>query len=129
EPHQKIRARRMRHALDWSMHMSRRSSPDLLRPAENVLPSEVREYRWARAVQDAEVALDKEDQGEAQYALLAVLSLEAGLSAREALRTAFGSRAMAGSPAIDLDAQVLRRPEVLPPNCFIPEEGDERWVP
>ena len=129
EPHQEIRARPMRHALDWSMHMSRRSSPDLLRPAENVLPLEVREYRWARAVRDAELALDKEDQDEAQYALLAVLSLEAGLNAREALRTAFGSRAMAGSPAIDLDAQVLRRPEVLPPNCFIPKAEDERWVP
>lgn len=129
EPGKEIRNKPMRHALDWSVHMSRRSSPDLLRPVENVLPPEIREHRRRRAVRDAELALAKDDVLEAQYAILAILSLETGLSAKEALQTAFGTNVVSKSPVIDLDAHALRRPELLPPNSFLPKEGDDRWIP
>ena len=129
DPGMPIPKKRVREAIDWSVHMSRRSSPDLLRAAENVLPPRVRERQWRDAVHAAEQALTEADLAEMEYKVLAVLSIETGLSAREALATAFGTSASAKCPAIDLGAQALRRPEVMPPNSFLPKEGDDRWLP
>lgn len=123
-----IREGGMRRALDWSTHMSRCSSPDVLRPIENVLPADVREYRWLCSVRDAELALSKGNVREAEYKVLTVLSIETGLTARESLRTGFGECALNQGPVIDLEARALRRPEVLPVNSFVPKMGDDRWL-
>lgn len=123
-----IRGSPLRQGLNWSFQMSRRSSPDLLRPAENVLPPDLRQHAWMTAVHAAELAIAAVDLQNAEFSVVAVLSIESGLSAREALMTAFGSSATSG-PVIDLELGALRRPEVLPPNCFLPSEGDDRWAP
>lgn len=127
-PGQIIRGQPLRRALNWSAHMVRRSSPSLLRPAENVLPQELRELQWALAIHEAERAVAAGDLQDAEYSLLAAVSIETGLSTKEALLTGFGTAAAAG-PVIDLEIGALRRPEVLPPNCFIPPEEDGRWIP
>lgn len=127
-PGQVIRGQPLRRALNWSAHMVRRSSPSLLRPAENVLPAELRELQWTAAIHAAERAVAAGDLRDAEYSLLAAVSIETGLSTKEALSTGFGTSAAAG-PVIDLEIGALRRPEVLPPNCFIPPEEDGRWIP
>lgn len=126
---QTIRGPTMRHALDWSVHMSRQSSPDLLRPLENVFPTDLRERDWQVAVAKTETALERGDALDAEYQLAAVLSIEAGLNAREASNLSLGSRTDGRIPVVDLAAHALRRPELLPPNYFIPKENDQRWLP
>lgn len=127
-PGQIIRGQPLRRALNWSAHMVRRSSPSLLRPADNVIPPELRELQWTAAIHAAERAVAAGDLRDAEYSLLAAVSIETGLSTKEALSTGFGTSAAAG-PVIDLEIGALRRPEVLPPNCFIPPEEDGRWIP
>jgi len=129
QPWQKIRGPRMRHALDWSVHMSRQSSPDLLRPKENVMPADLRRREWQIALARTESALAQCDLFAAQYELAAVLSIECGLNAREASSVGFGSSTAGQIPVIDLAARALRRPELLPPNYFIPDANDDRWLP
>lgn len=129
EPDEPILGKSIRSASDWSLHMARRSSPDLLRPADNVLPGEVRKRQWAEAVRAAELALAGVDLVEAEYKVLTVLSIETGLNPKEALTTSFGTSASTQCPAIDLGIRALRRPEILPPNCFLPDAADDRWLP
>lgn len=128
-PEQKIRTRTLRHALDWSVYMSRQSSPDLLRPADNVLPIDLRERDWELAMARAEASIAAGKPLDAEYHLTTILSIEAGVSAREALSLAFGTATAGRIPVIDLSAHALRRPELLPPNYFIPKSDDDRWLP
>jgi hypothetical protein len=128
-PLQGIRPQKLRDALDWSVHMSRRSSPDLLRPVENVLPADLREREWQLTVLRTEANLAEGNLSEAEYQLTAILSIEAGINATEALRLGFGSSTQGVIPVIDLSAHALRRPECLPPNYFTPKSGDDRWLP
>ena len=94
---QVIRGSKLRSAMDWSAYMSRQSSPDLLRPQENVLPAELRQRAWELALTRAQVALRAKDVLGAELSILEVLAIEVGLSTREALRTGFGPGAMAVS--------------------------------
>lgn len=126
---QVIRSSQLRSAMDWSAHMSRQGSPDLLRPQENVLPADLRERAWELALSTTQFALRAKDVLEAELGMLEVLAIEVGLSSREALRIGFGPAAASGVPVIDLAIQAFRRPEVLPPNYFLPQEGDSRWLP
>lgn len=128
KPEDKIRKKKVRVALDWSTHMSRQSAPDLLRPSENVLPSELREREWQSAIAQAETAISKGNLQEAQYLLTAVLSIEAGLNSREARSASFGSATDGRIPVVDLSIHAMRRPERLPPNYFLPKGDDDRWL-
>ena len=123
-----IRGRKRRQALDWSVHMSRQSSPDLLRPAEGILPQGIRECSWHLAVRDADVALNVGDISEAACKLATILSIEAGLAAREVVEVGFGSVTVSKIPVIDLAAKALRRAEILPPGYFLPDSHDDRWL-
>lgn len=128
-PEQTIRPRNLRHALDWSVHMSRQSSPDLLRPADNVLPTDLRRRDWELALARAEESLATGNPRNCEYHLATILSIEAGVSAREALSLGIGTATGGRIPVIDLSAHALRRPELLPPNYFIPKSDDDRWLP
>ena len=128
-PEEKILGRERRHALDWSVFMGRQSSPDLLRSPDNVLPQDLRECSWLRAMQQGNIALANGDLEDAEYQIATVLSVEAGLSSREAVSVGFGSTTRGAIPVIDLSARVFRRPESLPPNYFVPEQDDDRWMP
>lgn len=128
-PDDAIHGKRRRHALDWSVFMCRQSAPDLLRSAENVIPEDARERAWGIAIRNGNQALAAGDVHAAEYGLVAALSIEAGLSAKEAMTTGFGPTTTGKIPVVDLAAHALRRPEVLPPNYFNPAEADERWLP
>lgn len=128
-PDDVIHRKRRRRAIDWSTFMCRQSAPDLLRPADGAIPEDAREWAWRLAVQRGDQALVSGDLHEAEYQLAAVLSIEAGLSSKEALKVGFGSTTIEKVPVIDLAACALRRAEVLPPNYFIPNEKDDRWLP
>lgn len=56
-PDEPILEPKTRNALDWCNHLSRRSSPDLIRPMDNVLPAELRAEGWKSAVAATESAL------------------------------------------------------------------------
>lgn len=128
-PDEAIHGKNRRHAFDWSVFMCRQSAPDLLRRAENVIPDDAREWVWRAAVQRGNQALSADDLHEAEYQLVAALSIEAGLSSKEAVDAGFGPATMGKAPAIDLAAQALRRAEILPPNYFTPDAEDGRWLP
>lgn len=126
---QKIRPTALRHALDWSSYMSRRSSPDILMLRENAYPADLRKQEWLRTAAEVGASLDRGDIHDAEYQLAAMLSIEAGLSAREAVNLSFGSTTDGRIPVVDLTSHALRRPELLPPNYFIPKPADNRWLP
>lgn len=128
-PDDVIHRKRRRQAFDWSVFMCRQSAPDLLRPTENVIPEDAREWLWRTALQQGNQALAAGDLHEAEYQLVTALAIEAGLSSKEAVDAGFGPATMGKAPAIDLAAQVLRRAEILPPNYFTPEAEDGRWLP
>ncbi len=126
---QKIPDSKLRSALDWTTHMSRRSSPDLLRPSDNVLPKDLREWEWQAAIAQTEQALAERDLSAAEYGLVRILAIETGLSRRETNNVAFGTTTVGRIPVIDLSIQALRRPEALPQNQFSPAKHDSRWQP
>lgn len=119
----------LRRALGWSEFMSRRSSPDLIRRAEGVCPADLRELEWGSALVGAQRALADGDLDQVERRAVRLLSIEAGITTREALSIGIGAACTGEGPVIDLEAQALRRPEIMPVDCFLPERDDRRWLP
>lgn len=116
-------------ALATAQHLYRRSSPDLLRAPDNILPAEIAAGLWSEARDQTATALSRRDIEAAEEGIAHLLAIETGLSERETPLAAFGSSPMPDGPSIDLEAFALRRAELRPPHAFLaPKDQSELWA-
>ena len=119
---------RLASAVGKELH--RRTSPDLLRDPDNILPLALAREAWVRTVEVTRGLLDSKDLRAAETGLEYLLSIEVGLSRAEACDTAFcEGRALYG-PVIDLTIGALRRPERRPRSAYSPaDHALSYWQP
>lgn len=110
---------RLAAAIGKELH--RRSSPELLRDPDNILPRPVAWQAWERTVGLIQAALDANDLPLAEQGLDHLLGIEVGLSRVEAEATAFGDGEAVVGPIIDLQVGALRRPESRPRGAYSPK--------
>lgn len=125
EPGQRLISTRasLAQAIAWGLQ--RRTSADLCRDPENILPLPVLSQCWSRALAVASTA---EEDGLADQ-LVHLLAIESGLSEREAVALILADSTSHGGPALDLESSVLRRPEVRPDSAYKPKPDADRWQP
>ena len=108
----------------------RRSSPNLLRDPDGVVPSVLLAKEWRDALALVSQGWNASDETMAEAGLIRMLAIETGLVEREAVSTAFGNQTTQGKiTVIDLGAHALRRPERRPRHAFAPREEDRAWLP
>ena len=110
---------RLAAAIGKEIH--RRSSPELLRDPDNILPRPVARQAWERTVGLIQAGLDANDLPLAEQGLDHLLGIEVGLSRVEAEATAFGDGEAVAGPIIDLKVGALRRPESRPRGAYSPK--------
>ncbi|PRH81235.1 hypothetical protein C6N40_13700 [Arenimonas caeni] len=110
---------RLAAAIGKEIH--RRSSPELLRDPDNILPRPVARQAWERTVGLIQSGLDANDLPLAEQGLDHLLGIEVGLSRVEAEATAFGDGEAVTGPIIDLTVGALRRPESRPRGAYSPK--------
>ena len=108
----------------------RRSSPNLLRDPDGVVPGVFLAKEWRDALALVRQGWNVSDETMAEAGLIRILAIETGLVEREAISTAFGNQTTQGKiTVIDLRAHSLRRPERRPRHAFAPKEEDRAWLP
>jgi hypothetical protein len=110
---------RLAAAIGKEIH--RRSSPDLLRDPDNILPRLLARQAWERTAGLIQAGLDANDLPLAEQGLDHLLGIEVGLSRVEAEATAFGDGEAVAGPIIDLKIGALRRPESRPRGAYSPK--------
>lgn len=119
---------RLASAVGRELH--RRTSPDLLRDPDNILPASIARESWQSAANVADSLLKSGDVGGAGLAIEHLLAIEVGLSHTEASVAAFGAGPAMFGPVIDLDVGALRRPESRPTRAYSPPAGASAyWHP
>ncbi|WP_290888914.1 hypothetical protein [Arenimonas sp.] len=119
---------RLAAAIGKELH--RRSSPELLRDPDNILPRPVARQAWVRTIGLIQAGLDANDLTLAEQGLDHLLGIEVGLSRVEAQATAFGAGEAVAGPIIDLHVGALRRPESRPRGAYSPKsEALQFWQP
>ena len=114
---------RNRLAAAVGKELHRRSSPDLLRDPDNILPRPVARQAWERTAALVRAGLDAGDLPLAEQGLDHLLGIEVGLSRVEAQVAAFGDGMAIVGPVIDLKAGALRRPEARPRGAYSPSSN------
>lgn len=115
--------------IGWVGELHRRSSPELFRDPEYVVPAALIQREWIGVIETARKAIDESDTSLTEKCLLHLLAIETGLTDREAISAAFGRTTHGGVVALDLRARALRRPELRPPNAFTPKSAFSQWLP
>lgn len=110
---------RLAAAIGKEIH--RRSSPELLRDPDNILPRPVARQAWEHTAGLIQAGLDANDLPLAEQGLDHLLGIEVGLSRVEAEATAFGDGEAVAGPIIDLKVGALRRPESRPRGAYSPK--------
>lgn len=118
-------------AAAWGRELYRRSNTQLLRATENICPIQLVRHEWHGHVTGARHALDVGDTRRAESHLLALLSIEAGVSDAEArvLVWAHSSQGPCTVPRVDLRMRALLRPDLRPPHAFKPQPDSCLWHP
>ncbi|MCZ8317197.1 MAG: hypothetical protein O9303_00005 [Silanimonas sp.] len=108
----------------------RRSCPDLLRSAENILPRCIARGAWERTRDLVSGALIKGDIPLAEAGIEYLLCIECGVTAAESREIAFIDGEAVNRPLIDLAIGALRRPELRPHHSYSPDpEATKFWMP
>lgn len=110
-------------AIAWVLQ--RRSSADVSRDPENILPFPLVSQCWKAACDAAQSA---NEDGLADQ-VVHLLAIETGLSEREAMELVFGGSASEGVPVLDLEGCSLRRPEMRPDAAYEPDLESGHWEP
>lgn len=133
EPVAKARARDglpNRLAAAIGKELQRRTSPELLRSPDSILPTEVARADWLRCVALTEHALARAELSTVESTIAYLLAIEAGLTLREAHVTVIAPGPAIDLPMIDLACGALRRPESRPPSAYHPgPNAMDLWLP
>lgn len=112
----------------WAETLHRRSSPEIHRALDSVLPAPILNAERDRLVHAGAQAIARVDLRKAEQCLLHLLALEAGLTDTEARGAVFARVTVGSVVAVDIRHRCLRRPETRPAAAFDPRENKTDWL-